>query len=255
MTFAVSGDAYDRFMGRYSVELAPVFADFADIGRGQAVLDVGCGSGVLTAELARRAGGDHVAAIDPSPLLLEAAAERVPEADLRPGAAEALPWPDGSFDAALAQLVVTFMEDAPAGVAEMRRVVRDGGTVAVCMWDREGMEMLAAIARTQQALASDAPSTEMRTRYRSREEIESLFDGEGFADRHTELLEVESSYSGFDEFWQALHGGAGPAGAWAASLDEAGVRAARTELRSQLGSPAGGFTLRGRAWATRATRA
>jgi ubiquinone/menaquinone biosynthesis C-methylase UbiE len=106
MSFDVSGDAYDRFMGRYSQELALVFADFAGIEHGLTVLDAGCGSGVLTEELARRLGAEHVAGVDPSPLV-EACAARVPGADVRRGAAEALPWPDDSFDAALAQLVIT----------------------------------------------------------------------------------------------------------------------------------------------------
>ena len=107
------------------------------------------------------------------------------------GPAEELPWPDESFDAALAQLVLTFMNDAPRGVAEMRRVVRPGGVVAACMWDRDGMEMLAAVHRTQRALAAGGETTEARTMYRSREEIEGLFAGNGFADVQTELLEVE----------------------------------------------------------------
>src|SRR6266480_1141657 len=100
MTFAVSGEAYDDFMGRYSRELAPAFADFAAIEPGQSAIDVGCGSGILTEELARRLGPGHVAAADPSPLV-EAAAARVPGADVRTAPAENLPWPDGSFDAAL----------------------------------------------------------------------------------------------------------------------------------------------------------
>ena len=89
-SFEISGDAYDRFMGRYSRELAPVFADFAGIEAGQRVLDVGCGSGVLTEELARRVGAEHVAGADPSPLL-EACAQRVPGADLKTASAESLP--------------------------------------------------------------------------------------------------------------------------------------------------------------------
>src|SRR4051794_20367824 len=114
MSFDVSGDSYDRFMGRFSRDLAPPFADFAGVGAGERLLDVGCGSGVLTEELARRVGGENVAGADPSPPLLEACRARVPAADLQQAVAERLPWPDAAFDAALAQLVVHFMDDAEA---------------------------------------------------------------------------------------------------------------------------------------------
>src|SRR3954453_3474589 len=137
MSFDVSGNAYDRFMGRYSRELAPPFADFAGVEAGQRVVDVGCGSGVLTEELARRVGAEHVAGADPSPLLA-ACAERVPGADLKRAAAEGLPWSDDSFDAALAQLVLHFMDDPEAGVAEMRRVTCPGGVVGATTWDFSG---------------------------------------------------------------------------------------------------------------------
>lgn len=247
-----SDDAYDRFMGRFSKPLGPRFADFARVAEGQRILDVGAGTGALAAELVRR--GAVVAAADPSAPFVASVERRLPDAEVRAAPAEELPWPDEEFDTALAQLVVTFMSDAPAGVREMRRVVRTGGTVAVCMWDRDGMEMLAAIARTQAALESDASTTEARTMYRTRDEIESLF-GDGFTDVTTELLEVESDYTGFEEFWDALNGGTGPAGAWIASLDDDQRVGARQELHRQLGEPAGAFTLTGRAWATRATRA
>ena len=141
MTFAVSGEAYDDFMGRYSRELAPAFADFAGIEPGQSGIDVGCGSGILTEELARRLGPQNVAAADPSPLV-ETAAARVPGADVRTAPAENLPWPDGSFDAALAQLVIHFLEDPAAGLVEMRRVTRTGGVVAACSWNFPKMRLL-----------------------------------------------------------------------------------------------------------------
>src|SRR5437868_11666704 len=121
MAFDVSGDAYDRFMGRYSRELAPVFADFAEIGLAGTVVDVGCGSGILTEELAGRLGAKQVAAADPSPPL-EACAARVPAADVRKGAAEALPSPDDSFDAALAQLLLQFLHDPVPGPRQIGRV-------------------------------------------------------------------------------------------------------------------------------------
>jgi ubiquinone/menaquinone biosynthesis C-methylase UbiE len=250
--FEVSDTAYDNFMGRYSERLAPLFADFAGVEAAQKVVDVGAGTGALTAELLRR--GADVAAADPSPPFVAALQRKFPGSDMRAAPAEDLPWPDETFDAALAQLVLTFMNDAPAGVAEMRRVVRPGGVVAACMWDRQGMDMLAAIHRTQQSLAASGP-TEARTAYRSREEVEGLFLGSGFADVKTELLEVEREYAGFDEFWDAMQGGVGPAGAWLKTLDDETRTKAREELHRQVGEPAGTFTLHGRAWATRATRA
>jgi len=240
-------------MGRYSFRLAPAFAEFAGVEEGQNVLDVGAGTGALTAELGRR--GAKTAAADPSPSFVAALGRRFPDVEVQAAPAEALPWPNESFDAALAQLVLTFMNDAPAGIAEMRRVVRPGGVVAACMWDRDGMDMLAAVNRAQRELAVDGPTTEARTLYRSRETIESLFAGDAFTDMRTELLEVDSEYSDFDEFWSALADGAGPAGAWVKALGEERLPEARAEVRRQLDNPSGAFTLRGRAWATRATRA
>ena len=134
----------------------------------------------------------------------------------------------------------------------MRRIVKPGGTIAVCMWDREGMEMLAAVRRAQQALGSDGPPADVR--YRTREEIESLF-GDGFGDVHTELLEADASYSGYDEFWSALSGGAGPAGAWVASLDDERARPRTTRSTASSASPTARSRCSAKAWATRATRA
>src|SRR5206468_3935982 len=119
-----SDAAYDSFMGRYSTKLAVGFADFAGVSDGQRVLDVGAGTGALTAELIRR--GVDAAAADPSPQFVATLQSRFPGLDAREAGAEHLPWPDEAFDSALAQLVVTFMDDAPAGIAEMHRVVKPG---------------------------------------------------------------------------------------------------------------------------------
>jgi SAM-dependent methyltransferase len=249
MTFAVSGDAYDRFMGRYSSELAPVFADFAGVEPGLAVLDVGCGSGVLTEELARRVGPKNVAGVDPSPLL-EACAERVPGADLRKGKAEALPWPDDPFDAALAQLVIHFMDDPGAGVAEMARVVRPGGVVAACSWDfAGGMEMLRVYWETVRALEPGV-SGESRS-FGTRDQLERLWLDQGLENVEAGPLEVSTGYEDFDELWSSFLLGVGPAGEYAAALPIDKQAAVRDDYRRRLGEPPGSFTLQARSWAVR----
>jgi ubiquinone/menaquinone biosynthesis C-methylase UbiE len=138
MSFDVSADAYMRFMGRYSEPLAAQFADLAGVGRRQRLLDVGCGPGALTAELMSRAGADQVSAVEPSASFVAAVLERLPGVDIRLASAEQLPFAAGTFDAALAQLVVHFMADPVMGLREMGRVTRPGGVVAACVWDHAG---------------------------------------------------------------------------------------------------------------------
>lgn len=252
VVFDVSGAAYDRFMGRFSVRLAPLFADFAGIGADASVLDVGCGPGALTAELIRRVGPEHVAAADPSGGFVEECRRRLPGVDAREAFAEDLPWQDGTFDASLSQLAVGFMRDASAGVGEMRRVTRRGGTVSVCMWDGSGaMELLhivhgAAAAIDPEHLAGRGPR-----RYRNAAELQALFEEVGLADVETAALDIEAPYEGFDDFWAAVLGGAGPVGALLEGLDEDGLARFREEIRTRLNGRTGPFTLTGRAWSVR----
>jgi len=248
MTFAVSGDAYDDFMGRYSRELAPAFADFAGVEPGETVVDVGCGSGILTEELARRLGSAAVAAADPS-LLVEAAAARLPEADVRKAQAEDLPWPDGSFDAALAQLVIHFLEDPVAGLVEMRRVVRPRGVVAACSWNFPRMQLLHTFWEAARHVTPAASSETLEID--SLDELAELGREAGLQDVEAAPLEVESRYESFDELWESFQQGVGPAGEFCASLAPELREALRDELRRRLGEPPGGFTLAAEAWAVR----
>jgi ubiquinone/menaquinone biosynthesis C-methylase UbiE len=113
MQFGAPAEHYDRFMGRYTPTLAVALADAAEMRPGMRVVDVGCGPGGLTNELSRRVGARNVAAIDPAAQFAAACQERNPEADVRVGVAEELPWADGEFDAALSSLVIGFMRDGP----------------------------------------------------------------------------------------------------------------------------------------------
>lgn len=251
MTSFGSDTAYDAFMGRYSTRLAPLFADFAGVARDMRVLDVGAGTGALTDELVGR--GADVAAADPAAGFVTALRLRFPMVQVKDASAEELPWPSGAFDVALAQLVVAFMSDPSRGIREMHRVVRPGGTVAVCMWDRHGMQMLTVLRRAREALGAIDPTSEVGMRYRTREELASLL-ASGFDQIATDLLEVQSGYSGFDEFWEALCGGANQSGRWAASLTGDALEAARAEVYRQLEEPSGAFTLGAQAWAVRGRR-
>jgi SAM-dependent methyltransferase len=241
--FHVGADAYDDFMGRYSVRLAPLFADFAGVTAEQRVLDVGAGTGALTAELVHR--GAHVSAAEPSPEFCAALRERLPGVDVQQAAAEQLPFADGSFDAALAQLVVAFMADAPAAMRELARVAR---TVAICMWSITEMEMFAAINRTAETLRVERAEAAAR-RYRTLEELVDLLAPLGPVE--TAHLDVVGSYTGFDDFWNALSRQVGPAGAWLKALDDEQKRVAHEQLFLELGSPEGAFELNGRAYAAR----
>jgi SAM-dependent methyltransferase len=238
--FRVGGDAYDDFMGRYATVLAPLFADFAGVEAGARALDVGAGTGALTAELVAR--GVSVAAADPSPEFVTVLRDRFPNLEVEEAPAESLPYGAGVFDVALAQLVVAFVSDGPAAVAEMARVAR---RVAVCMWGIAEVDMFAAIDRT--ALAIGVPRLAEPRQYRTAQEIHDLLAPHGEVE--SAVLDVKTGYEDFEDFWRTLGGGAGPAGQWFAALDADARERAHDYLFRQLGSPTGPFELAARAFA------
>jgi len=249
MAFDVPADAYDRLMGRYSALLAPQLADFAGVRRGQRALDVGCGPGALTAELVGRMGLDAVAAVDPSPSFVAAARERRPEVDVRQATAEDLPFGEGEFDVALAQLVVHFMSDPVAGLREMARVTRAGGTVAACVWDHAGDQT--PIAPFWRAVRDQDPGARDESDLAGAREghLAALCREAGLRSVEEGVLPVALDYEGFEEWWEPLTFGIGPAGTYLAALDDAGRAELRERCRRLLGD--GPFTVTGRAWAAR----
>ena len=236
--FRAPADAYDRHIGRYGPELARELIAAAGVGPGDRVLDVGCGPGALTGELVALAAQPQlVSAVDPSPPFAAACAERFPGADVRAGTAEALPFGDSAFDAALAQLVVNFMADATAGVREMARVVRPGGAVGLAVWDyASGMTLLRRFWDAAEALdPAAADRDEGRTmRYCSPGELTRLLTGAGLEAVVVDAVIVTAWYDGRDDLWAPLEQGVGPSGAYVAALAPEGRAALRAELFRRL---------------------
>jgi SAM-dependent methyltransferase len=252
MTFNVSPEDYDRFMGRYGDALGRALADEAGVEHGMRALDVGAGTGKLTRVLSERLGEENVAAVDPSEPFAAALRERFPAADVHMGGAEELPFEDGSFDVVLAQLVVNFMADPEAGAAEMRRVARDGAVVAGAVWDYRGeMTMLATFWEAAAAVderGAAARDERTRMRFGRPDELAALFSGAGLGDVRGGEIVVSASYEGFDDLWSPFLKNVGPAGDFVATLEPDAQADFREKYRALLGSPDGPFDLSARAW-------
>ena len=249
MSFDVAGGAYDRFMGRYSRLLAPQLADLAGVRSGQRVLDVGCGPGALTAELVRRLGPAAVAAVDPSAPFVAAARARNRGVSVLLASAEQLPFPDQAFDVALAQLVVHFMSDPVAGLAEMARVTKRDGAVAACVWDHAGGQ--GPLSLFWQAARDLDPDVDDESQLAGTREghLAELFEAAGLREIEETVLSAGLEHPTFEEWWEPFIGGVGPAGSYTASLDPLRQVELREHCRALL--PIAPFVLTARAWAAR----
>ncbi|MFJ4046751.1 class I SAM-dependent methyltransferase [Microbacterium sp. NPDC089987] len=244
-----AADGYDRLIGRFLPSLAPAFADFAGVRTGSA-LDVGCGPGGLTIELARRIGAANVAAIDPSPPFVAACRERVPGAEVVEGVAETLPFPDGVFDAALSSLAVGFMSDAQQGVREMARVTRAEGAVALCFWDHARMQGLAHFWKAVHRVLGVTPVDD-QLMGRREGELASLLDGAGLVDIHASEITATARYEDVDDLWSGYTARIGPIGQYVQTLTAEQLDAVRAAVREDLDEPDRPFTLTAVAWAAR----
>jgi len=247
VSFDVPADAYLRFMGRYSEPLAVQFADLAGVRPGQRALDVGCGPGVLTAELVRRLGTARVCAVEPSESFVAAARERLPGVDVRRAAAEKLPFPDGAFDVTAAQLVVHFMTDPVAGLREMARVTRPGGVVAACVWDHGGDR--GPLTTFWRAARQLDPSARNESDGAGADEgaLAALFAAAGLGGAAATTLTVQVRYATFEQWWETFTLGVGPAGGYVTALADDRCRLLRDHCRQLL--PAEPLDVSATAWA------
>ena len=261
-TFNVGKAAgYEKLMGRWSKQLAPLFIDFSGLVDGERILDVGCGTGSLTFTLPQTANVREVAAIDFSPVFVEEA-KRLntdPRIHIQQGDATALPFSDGYFDRALALLVLHFVPEADRAVDEMRRVVRPGGVVAAAVWDHlGGMPVMRMMLDTLAVLDENARA--LRSRYcfqpmMQPHQMKQCFTEQGLHNVEETQLLIRMDYESFDDYWGPITSGEGPLGKYAASL-EPGMRAkADTAVRDayEAGRPDGPRSFVSVAWACRGT--
>jgi len=242
-------EAYDRFMGRFSRPLAVPFADFAGLPLDGRVLDVGCGPGALTAELARRIEPRRVTAVDPSDDFVAALRSRHPDVQVVRAPAEGMPFDGGSFAATLAQLVVNVMDDPVAGLREMARVTRDGGVVAACVWDFTDGGPLGPFWDAAQALDPEVETGSVCPGSRAGD-LADLFRAAGVGDVVDGAVTVDVEHPTFEDWWEPFTlGHVAPSGAYVATLAH-GRRAALRELcRERLPEPP--FVVSAKAWVAR----
>ena len=252
-----TGDGYELYMGRWSRLLVPLYVAFAGVKDGHRVLDVGTGTGAVASTLEATLPRSTIVGVDPSPEFIAYATKQARSARLRfeVGDAQALRHPDGSFDHAMALLVMNFIPDHDKAVAEMKRVTRPGGVVSACVWDYgDAMESLRLF--WDEAVALDpaaAPKHERNMKLARRGELGALWRRAGLRGVREEPLVIDQAFSSFGDYWGPFLQGTGPGGAYVASLADDRRAALEARLRRRLlgGGRDGPFTLKARAWCVR----
>jgi len=249
--------AYERFMGRWSRGLAPHFVRFAGVRDGDTVLDVGSGTGALTAAIATKAPSSRIVGLDPSAPYVALAQSQQGSALVRfeVGDAQQMRFDDAMFDRTLSLLVVNFIPDARKALREMKRVTKSKGTIAAAVWDYgEGMEMLRVFWDEAVALMpANAAKDERNMPLCRRGDLAARWREEGLQNVVEDALTIETRFDSFDDFWMPFLEKQGPAGAYASSLPAADREALRLRLRRRLlgDGPDKAILMHARAWAVR----
>ena len=242
-----ASDGYERFMGRWSRRLAPLFVTFAGITEGDRVLDVGSGTGALSAAAAA-IESVQVTGIERSAAYVAYARNHV-DGRFEVGNALALPFSDDAFDRALSMLVLNFVPDPAAALQQMIRVTRPCGVVAAAVWDYgDGMQMLRTFWDAAVALDPDATTRDERHMpLCTHGSLAELWRMHGLQDVDEQPLTIEMKFASFDDYWQPFLCGQGPAGVYVSSLAKSARHALESRLHERLGDT--GFRLEARAWA------
>ena len=250
-------EAYEQFMGRWSRQLAPAFAEFAGIEGVESVLDVGTGTGALAEALLAESQSCRVIGVDPALSYVEHARSRLADerVTFEKGDGQDLRFQNDSFDATLSLLVINFISEPRDALAEMIRVTRPAGIVAGCVWDYDqGMEMLRVFWDEAVALNPAAsPRDERNMPFCTRDQLRDLWRDGGLLEVEVAPLVIETEFASFDDFWNPFLLGQGPAGAYVASLSDADRNSLKERIKTRLlpNDEMGSITLHARAWAVK----
>jgi SAM-dependent methyltransferase len=254
-----AGDAYEAYVGRWSRRVAEAFVTWLEPPAGWRWLDVGCGTGALSAAVLARADPAQVTGVDPSEGFLAEARRRLADARVtfRAGDARSLPLPDDAVDAVVSGLAVNFVPEPDRAVAEFVRVLAPGGLAAAYVWDyAEGMEMMKRFWDAAAELDPTADELDEGRRFPlcRPERLRQLWTDAGLTDVTVRPIDIPMVFADFDDYWRPFLGGQGPAPGYAMSLPADRRDALRDRLRETL--PAGAdasIALTARAWAVRGT--
>jgi SAM-dependent methyltransferase len=252
------GDPYEAYAGRWSRRVAPEFLAWLDIPAGQRWLDVGCGTGALCAAIVDRCAPSSVIGIEPSEGFLKTASENLAgRASIQPGSATEIPLGDSAVDVVVSGLVLNFIPDPRAALAEMVRVAAGGATIGAYVWDYSGrMELMRYFWDAAVELDRDAARLDEGNRFPlcRPDALLELLTGAGLDGAAATAVDIPTPFASFEDYWRPFLGGQGPAPAYAMSLSETARTTLRERLRSRLPvQPDGSLALSARAWAVRAT--
>jgi SAM-dependent methyltransferase len=252
------GNPYEQYVGRWSRRVAPRFLSWLAVPAEQRWLDVGCGTGALCAAIVDHCSPSSVVGVEPSDAFLNTAKEQLAgRAVLHRGSATEIPLDDASIDVTVSGLVLNFVPDGRAALAEMARVTGSGGTIAGYVWDYAGkMELMRLFWDAAVELNPDAARMDEGARFPlcRPEGLTELFEGAGLRGVEVTAIDIPTPFASFEEYWRPFLGGQGPAPAYAMSLDETARARLRDRIRERIPVQAdGSVSLIARAWAVRAT--
>jgi SAM-dependent methyltransferase len=255
-----SGAAYEPYVGRWSRLVAAEFVAWLGVPGGARWVDVGCGTGAVSETIVRLGDPASVVGVDPSAGFIAHARAHVtdPRVRFEAGSADRLPLDDGAVDAAVSGLVLNFVPDAAAALAEMTRATRPGGTIGVYVWDYAGeMQLMRYFWDAAGDLDPRGREADEGVRFPlcRPEPLRALLTGAGLADVEARPIDVPTRLRDFDDNWTPFLSGQAPAPAYAMSLTEDRRAQLRDLIRSRLPHAAdGAIPLIARAWAVRGTR-